>query len=508
MKKEKKKSFLLHPFFFNFLFCLIVIIISWFLPEDFKRESRCGLLDIFPILWDSATESFDIRNGYILPSFASCFFMVVFWKTKAFQKILSIFQEKLKKKKETFVILITIFFSFLASFCGFYDETIYFYPILSPFFLALGLDKLLVVFCLWLGVSIGLMNPIINNRMIGHFKYINGKGNYELGITEWFFFRLFTWIILTTTLVIFNVCYSRYKKNKEQKNELLIKEEKIKKKEKITLIVAFFVFFGLATGPINWEKLTNIKYIDYLNKNTKTEFLTGYHKPRENFEVKENFEHFDEFEKNKITFSLFHKNKKKKIQNISPFGKWENSEWATICLLGGIIINLINFEETGGIIKNLYESLDKSAPMIFTYTFSNMVGIIINNYTGIGKFIKHLFLSNEEKIGNVGNAFFLISIFFVTFLICLLVDIDMTRIFIPGTQKISKDVLIHTVLIIPLARFLALSFSPFNELLIYSLKINNSSYKEYINESWFLLLFLIILVNLSIILPYLNQNSN
>ena len=116
--------------------------------------------------------------------------------------------------------------------------------------------------------------------------------------------------------------------------------------------------------------------------------------------------------------------------------------------------------------------------------------------------------SNEEKIGNVGNAFFLISIFFVTFLICLLVDIDMTRIFIPGTQKISKDVLIHTVLIIPLARFLALSFSPFNELLIYSLKINNSSYKEYINESWFLLLFLIILVNLSIILPYLNQNSN
>ncbi len=130
-------------------------------------------------------------------------FMFVFNETGAMVKGITWLAHSMKGREHLLIIILTTVFSFFAASYGMAEESLVFYPILVPLFLAAGYDLLVPLAIIFGGTSIGCL-PAFSNP----FSVIiasNAAGiNWMDGLTE----RLILWVIVTALLVWYILRYA------------------------------------------------------------------------------------------------------------------------------------------------------------------------------------------------------------------------------------------------------------------------------------------------------------
>ncbi len=89
-------------------------------------------------------------------------FMAVFQQTGAMDKALVYLSHQLQGREAWLIVGITFFFSFCGSSYGMAEETMVFYPILVPLYLAAGYDLLVPLAVIWAGVQLGSLSSFSN----------------------------------------------------------------------------------------------------------------------------------------------------------------------------------------------------------------------------------------------------------------------------------------------------------------------------------------------------------
>ena len=130
-------------------------------------------------------------------------FMYVFNETGAMVKGISWLAYSMKGREQWLIIILTTLFSFFAASYGMAEESLVFYPILVPLFLAAGYDLLVPLAIIFGGTSIGAIScfsnpfsPIIASNAAGI--------NWMDGLTE----RLILWAIITALAIWYILRYA------------------------------------------------------------------------------------------------------------------------------------------------------------------------------------------------------------------------------------------------------------------------------------------------------------
>ena len=189
-------------------------------------------------------------------------FMSVFNKTGAMFKGVKYLAQRMKGKEKLLIVILTFIFSFLGGSYGMDVESIVFYPVLVPLFMAAAYDAMVPLAIVFGGAAVGFIasftNPfsvIIASNAAG-INWINGL--YE---------RLLFFVISTTMLVWYILRYAA-KVKKDPKNSIVYKIDGITKspfeievhtegalikldgKTKLLLLVFMLTFISMIWGII------------------------------------------------------------------------------------------------------------------------------------------------------------------------------------------------------------------------------------------------------------------
>jgi uncharacterized ion transporter superfamily protein YfcC len=189
-------------------------------------------------------------------------FMFVFNETGAMTKGIAWLSYTMKGKEPLLIAILTMAFSFLAGSYGMAEETLVFYPILVPLFLAAGYDLLVPLAVIFGGTSLGAIAAFSNpfSTIIAS----NAAGiNWMDGLTE----RLILWAILTAVLIWYILKYAS-KIKKDPAASLVYKIDgvvkipyevtrsseavipKLELKTKLLLFVYLATFIGMIGGVV------------------------------------------------------------------------------------------------------------------------------------------------------------------------------------------------------------------------------------------------------------------
>ena len=466
-----------------------LILISW-TPI---AQNKIGMTEIVPAIWKSAKKvlSFD-GNGLTIIAFA--FLLYAILQSKTFEALFASKRKWLQKRRFATIAIITIFTSFLASTLWWADEFIHFYPLLVPLLLTMGFDAISAVLCLWGGTIVGVIGSIATENHGGVFKQcVNDPASTHFNGTEGLWFRIITWVILTTILVFFNIWYC----NKVQKKltSLPAKEalpEKIPAfnwKRKLVLIFSFFFilvsvfgsigWFAKETGPIPEQICSKEEVEDYKELGT----------------VKVSPD--SSSEKNEIEIAEVKKSKK---TSWGKFGEWEDAQKTYWFTIGGIVICLI---AKLNIINTLTAAITKVIPIIIMYIFAYTAPMLLK--------------AMKLKISSTGFSLVsrhtILPIIFVVFFVLCFFGLNIMRSALPIVAKtlksFSANTLAYSVTVMFMGRFLANAVSPIDNNLQMTLQTNKLTYKKYIKKTWILwtIIFFVLLILIAALPFFIDRGS-
>ncbi|MBP6686693.1 MAG: YfcC family protein [Lacibacter sp.] len=229
-------------------------------PGSFTKQERNqqGFLSILQAPIKGIIDSIDI----ILFTLIIGGFMFVFNETGAMLKGITWIAHTMKGREHWLIAILTSVFSFFAGSYGMAEESIVFYPILVPLFLAAGYDLLVPLAIIFGGTSVGCIAAFSNpfSTIIAS----NAAGiNWMDGLGE----RLVLWVIVTGLLVWYILRYAAkikkdptaslvYKIDGEVKSlyEVNISTEtnapKLEWKPKLLLLIYVSTFLTMIAGVV------------------------------------------------------------------------------------------------------------------------------------------------------------------------------------------------------------------------------------------------------------------
>ena len=131
-------------------------------------------------------------------------FMGVFNRSGAFDEGIAYLANKLRGRESLLIILITSLIALGGTTFGLAEETLAFYPILVPVFLAAGYDLLIPVAVIFIGSSIGTMGSTVNP-----FATIVASDAAGINWTIGFYSRLAMLILGTVICIVYLLQYAR-----------------------------------------------------------------------------------------------------------------------------------------------------------------------------------------------------------------------------------------------------------------------------------------------------------
>ncbi|TWO32971.1 YfcC family protein [Seonamhaeicola sediminis] len=194
--------------------------------------------------------------------------------TGAFDVGISWLAITLKGKEFILIIMVTTLIALGGTTFGLAEETIAFYPILIPIFLAAKYDAMVALACIYIGSSIGTMCSTVNpfSAIIAS----DAAGiNWTTGLTT----RIIMWIIGLLICVIYILVYAKRVKNDPSKSVIFDQKEaienqfksKINSNEKLTaktvlILTVFalcFIVMVIGVSMFEWwfEEMTAVFFV-------------------------------------------------------------------------------------------------------------------------------------------------------------------------------------------------------------------------------------------------------
>lgn len=205
-------------------------------------------------------------------------FLGVIMKTGAIDAGIGNIVRKLKGKEKLMIPILMIAFSLGGTSFGMAEETIAFYPLIIPVFIAAGYDTITAVSTVMLGAGIGVLNSTVNPFATGV-----ASGFAGISIGDGIFFRLIMLTIQLTIAIIYVMKYAEKVKNDPTKSVVAdLKEENEKHflshdsekqdeileltpKRKIILCLFSLSFVVMVLGVIPWAYKFNVTIFESLN---------------------------------------------------------------------------------------------------------------------------------------------------------------------------------------------------------------------------------------------------
>ncbi|MBG9376637.1 YfcC family protein [Panacibacter sp. DH6] len=127
-------------------------------PGTYNHEpaERQGIISVLQAPFKGMYDTIDI----ILFILATGGFIAIFYESGALEKGIQALGRKMTGKENSLIIIFTFLFALGGSSYGMAEETIAFYPLLVPIFLAAGFDLLVPVAVIFLGSTIGTMAAV------------------------------------------------------------------------------------------------------------------------------------------------------------------------------------------------------------------------------------------------------------------------------------------------------------------------------------------------------------
>ena len=464
MQKKSNNNFFLITFLISFLVILLTLT-----PLATKTV---GITDILPHFCETMGKIL-VSQG--LSIFAFAFFLYAIFQSQALQALFASQIKWLKKRKYLTIALITFVTALLSSNLSWFDEFVHFYPLIIPLMMAMGFDIFSSILCLYGGAVAGLMGMASSERMKGYFGLVagkvEGKVNYDglSGIS----FRVLTFILFISIVILFNIWYCRRNEGARIKEENDLTKETIPPKfnrtRKIVLAVAGFFFLGAVFAQI--PCFARVLKLDKVSENTP-EWVSGHYKEGDKYQDVGNLE--------EMPIAKTSPNIKK---NWGVFGNWEDKAINCWLIIGGIIICLTTQQS---IIGNLNTAMKNGIPLVLVYTFAAVPAAIMN-ISGISDKLAQVLLPKTVMAIPVLLLLFIFGAsILLTFLVGSTTAIASTLVgcLAPTLLSFSESTLIYAALFAWIGAILGMAFSPNNGILRASLEKGEVSYKQFIKKVW------------------------
>ncbi len=207
-------------------------------------------------------------------------FLGVIMKTGAIDSGIGHIVKKLKGRERLMIPILMVAFSLGGTSFGMAEETIAFYPLIIPVFIAAGYDTITAVATVLLGAGIGVLNSTVNPFATGV-----ASGFAGISIGDGIFFRLLMLVIQLTIAIIFVMKYAEKVKNDPTKSIVAdqFEENKIHflshdkaegeeldleltPKRKVILWLFGLSFITMILGVIPWAYKFNITIFESFNE--------------------------------------------------------------------------------------------------------------------------------------------------------------------------------------------------------------------------------------------------
>ncbi len=194
-------------------------------------------------------------------------FMNVFNESGAMVKGLTALSCNMKGKESWLIIILAFLFSFAGSSYGMAEESLVFYPVMVPLFLAAGYDLLVPLAVIFAGTSIGYLSSFTNP-----FSTIIASNAAGVNWSEGLYERIIMFIITTAVTIWYIVRYAnKVKANPETSivfrtdgavtsqypaiNTSHINEAdtRLSGKTKFLLLIFLFTFLGMVAGVVLFD---------------------------------------------------------------------------------------------------------------------------------------------------------------------------------------------------------------------------------------------------------------
>lgn len=145
-------------------------------------------------------------------------------RTGAFTAGINTLSNKAKGKEAILIVIITILIGIGGTTFGLAEETIAFYPIVVPIFIAAGYDALVAIAAIYLGSSMGTMASTVNP-----FSTVIASNTAGIDFTNGMILRLLMLIIGITICIIYTIRYAEKVKKDPSQSLIFFQKEELEK---------------------------------------------------------------------------------------------------------------------------------------------------------------------------------------------------------------------------------------------------------------------------------------
>lgn len=187
-------------------------------------------------------------------------FISIFYESGALEKGIRSIAARMKGKERNLIIVFTFLFALAGSSYGMAEETLAFYPLLVPVFLAAGFDLLMPVAVIYIGSNIGTMTGVTCPFSVILASDVAGI-NWSIGSTG----RIIMFFVTTAITILYFLRYANKVKKDPSKSLVLQYDGKVESrfaiidssenkkmmtKDKLILLLFAATFFTLIFGVV------------------------------------------------------------------------------------------------------------------------------------------------------------------------------------------------------------------------------------------------------------------
>lgn len=257
---------------------VIVAFLTWIIPSGkyvkgvYSRvpQTPQGLLQIF----SAPIEGFYDAIAIALFVLVIGGFLGIVIQTGAIDAAIGSVIRKFKGKESLFIPIMMIFFGIGGTTFGMAEETIAFYPILIPVFVAAGYDVVTAVAVILLGAGTGVLCSTVNPFATGA---ASEAANISLGVGIGL--RAMMFFILEFIAILYVMSYAKKVRNDPSKSVIFsMKKEnedyflhenteipRIEKRQLVVLIIFCLTFILMILGVIPWGEKFHINFFKSIN---------------------------------------------------------------------------------------------------------------------------------------------------------------------------------------------------------------------------------------------------
>lgn len=456
------------------------MLLSWIIVSGNFSEStytstgikQIGLLDILlaPInLFNYFTVTVTKNiNGYV-NQIGYCNIIIAFIciaitygvlnKIDAYTYLIDNIKNKVKKKKEIFLILVAVFYCTFSALTGLNLILFMYFPAISTILGRLKYNKFTIFLSTIGAMLVGQIGSIFNPNINGLNRVL-----FNIKITDGLMPRIILFVMLLITLLAFIYLKEDKEVKKEEKYLLFDYDKKINKKDNnnyypIIISISFLTIIFIIC-MYNWYYMFNSTTITQAYNNINSYGIHGY----------------------KFMNNLF---------GISEaFGYWTGFTMSAFLILECLILSFLYRLKLDDIVDGVKKGINDMVPTIF-YSIVSLTIIVLSLYNSdsfiytIINFIFNTFKSNHIfSILTTG----ILHNFFVNDYFALLSSLSNPITYIFGIEKINL-----TLICTQISHGIVSLITPFNVYLIAGLAYLNLSYKDWMKNIWKILLIIFII---------------